>query len=108
MKSQNTRIFQRTENVKKKGKTETRTYYWASFSDKDKDGEYFSATIFVRFSNQAKDTFKENCTETSNDEVKMCRCKVTDAWLKPVPGKDHNTVVWFINKMDVIDDGEDD
>lgn len=107
MKSQNARIFQRTENVKKKGKAEQRTYYWASFSDKDKNEEYFSATIFVRLSNKAKDTFNENCTETSNDEVKMVYAKVTDAWLKPVPGKEHNTVVWFVNRMEPIEEEDE-
>lgn len=107
MKSQNARIFQRTENVKKKGKTETRTYYWASFSDKDKNDEYFSATIFVRMSKVAKAVFDENATETQNDSIKMVYAKVTDAWLKAVPGKEHNTVVWFINKMDIIEDEDE-
>lgn len=107
MKSQNARIFRRTEKVKKKGKTEERTYYWASFSDKDKNGEYFSATIFVRLSNSAKDVFEEECEDTQNDTIKMLYARVTDAWLKPVPGKDNNAVVWFINRMTPYEDDED-
>lgn len=108
MKSQNARIFRRTETTKKKGKAETRTYYWASFSDKDKDGEFFSATIFVRMSNDAKDRFDENCEDTSNPDVKMLYCKVTDAWLKATPGKEYNTVVWFVNRFQpIVDDGDD-
>lgn len=107
MKSQNARIFKRTETVKKKGKSEERTYYWASFSDKDKNDEYFSATIFVRMSNAAKEVFDDNAVDTKNSGIKMVYAKITDAWLKPVPGKEHNTIVWFINKMDIIDEDED-
>lgn len=107
MKSQNARIFKRTENVKKKGKTEEHTYYWASFSDKDKNDEYFSATIFVRLSNSAKEVFDENSEATKSDGITMLYAKITDAWLKPVPGKDHNTVVWFVNKLTPIEDEDE-
>lgn len=108
--AQNMRIFKKTESRKNKKtkKTETSLYYWASISDKNKQGEWISANIMVRMSKNAADDFEDVAEETKNPNVSSAFVRVQDAWLKAVPGNEHNNVVLFVNDFDAIDgDGED-
>lgn len=98
---QSMRIFKKTETKKKaKGKTAENVYYWASISDKDKHGEWISANVFVRMSKAAAELFDEIAEETKNPAVSSAFVKVTDAWLKAVPGNDHNNIVLFVNEFE--------
>lgn len=109
--TQDMRIFRKTKTAKKKGKTVETAYYWASVSDKDKNGEWVSANIFARMSKKAIETFDDICEETKNPDVASAYVTVTDAWLKAVPGKDHPNMVLFINEMSEVEydgDSEDD
>lgn len=104
MKNMRVRLFRKTEEGTKKN-PKGRTYYWVSVSDQDDDGEWFSASLFARLSSNAARIFDSIAETTSNKEVSTAWVEISDAWLKAVPGKDHNTVILFINKLT---DGEDD
>lgn len=101
--AQKMRIFKKVAFTKANGKVQDRSYYWASVSDTDKNGEWISATVFVRMSKDAAKVFKAVCEETKNEDVMSAWVNVTDSWLKAVPGKDGNRVVLFINDIEPIE-----
>ncbi len=112
--AQNLRIFKKCEAKKvKKSKDndfkgiKNNVYFWASISDKDKHGEWISATIMVRMSKAAAELFDEVAEETRNPEVTSAFVRLQDSWLKAVPGNERNNVVLFVNDFDPIDGMED-
>lgn len=105
MKNIKVRLFKKNEQGTKKN-PKGRTYYWVSVSDKDQDDEWISATMFARVSNKAAKLFDSISETTSNDEIRSAYIEVTDAWLKAVPGKEHNTVILFINNLKDAEDDE--
>lgn len=98
MKNFKVRLFKKTEKGSKKN-PKGRSYYWVSVSDKNDDDEWISATMFARISNKASEIFDAISETTSNDEIRSAWVEVQDGWLKAVPGKEHNTVILFINKL---------
>lgn len=102
--AQKMRIFKKERSVKKDGKKIDGSYYWASVSDTDKNGEWISANIFVRMSKSAAKDFKSIAEETKNPDVTSAWVDVVDSWLKAVPGKDGANMVLFVNEIEPLDD----
>lgn len=102
--AQKMRIFRKDRQIKKDGKKMDASYYWASVSDTDKNGEWISANIFVRMSKDAAKAFKFIAEETKNPDVTSAWVNVTECWLKAVPGKDGANIVLFVNDIEPLND----
>lgn len=98
--SQYMRIFSKYVDKKQR--------FWTNVSDKvkinEKDEEYISCPISVIMSDDAKKLYNKNCEDTSNKEIEMCNCEVTDFWLKCVAGTDDNFIVLFVNTIKIKKD----
>lgn len=106
MKNMKVRLFKKTEKGTKKN-PKGRSYYWVSVSDQNKDDEWISATMFARLSNKAATLFDSISETTSNDDIRTAYIEVLDGWLKAVEGKEHNTVILFINNLKDADSEDD-
>lgn len=93
-------------NLYKKETKGDNAYYWASVKGEDKDGESIYGSIFVRMSKKAREVFDDNAESTNNKRITRCYVRVTDHWLKAVPGQDHNSVILFVNSIEPVEDDE--
>lgn len=84
-------------------KTDDAKRYWFSVGTKNTEGEYISAAITVRISNEAKEALKGKWIETKTKNIRKVRVEITDSWLSAVEGKDNNFVVLFVNKCNVLE-----
>lgn len=85
------------------------SFFTTSISSKDKDGEWQSAYLDVRFSNKAKEHMKL-LKGIKTAKSLMYKITVTDGWLMPIVKKDgFNQVGIFVNDlMACIQDNEED
>ena len=64
--------------------------YTFSVSSKDKDGNWESASVPIRFWKKV---------EAPDNKT---RIKITDGWQKPMKWKDGKTLGWFVKDYDVV------
>ena len=93
--------------------------YWASISteipgtDGKGTGEYARASIPVRLSEKAKETFKKFKIKSKTDGITHMNAKVIEFWLKAVRVEDEDgdakdILICFINKIEAVPSEEDD
>lgn len=89
----------------KKAKGDEYTRYWISMSTEKvgkngkPTGEYLKATMPVRMSKKAAETWDEFATKTKNKDIRLGISHITDAWLKVVEGEDENRIIMFVNDL---------
>lgn len=89
----------------KHGKNDEYTRYWVSLSTEKMNkngkgtGEYLKATMPVRMSKKAAETWDEYAIKTKNKEIRLGISHVTDCWLKVFEGKDDDYVGIFVNSL---------
>ena len=89
----------------KKAKGDDYYRYWISMSTEKVGkngkgtGEYLKATMPVRMSKKAAETWAEFATKTKNKDIKLGISHVKDGWLKVVEGPEDPYIVMFINDL---------
>lgn len=79
-------------------------YYWIAIKGRDKNEDELFANLFARLSKNAAKKYDKCAYETKNRKISSVYMSVTDGWLKAVPGKEHNNIVFFINDFEPIKD----
>ena len=89
----------------KKAKTDDYYRFWLSLSTEKVGkngkgtGEYLKATMPVRMSKKAAETWEEFATKTKNKDIKLGISHITDGWLKVVEGPEDPYIVMFVNDL---------
>ena len=89
----------------KKAKGDDFYRYWISMSSEKVGkngkgtGEYLKATMPVRMSKKAAETWEEFATKTKNKDIKLGISHIKDGWLKVVEGPEDPYIVMFINDL---------
>lgn len=95
----------------KKAKGDDFYRYWISMSTEKLNkagkpsGEYLKATMPVRMSKKAAETWEEFATKTKNKDIKLGISHIKDGWLKVVEGPEDPYIVMFVN--DLIEQEDD-
>ena len=95
----------------KKAKGDDYYRYWISMSSEKvgkngkATGEYLKATMPVRMSKKAAETWEEFATKTKNKDIKLGISHIKDGWLKVVEGPEDPYIVMFVN--DLIEQEDD-
>ena len=89
----------------KKAKTDDYYRFWLSLSTEKVGkngkgtGEYLKATLPVRMSKDATETWEEFATKTKNKDIKLGISHIKDGWLKVVEGPEDPYIVMFVNDL---------
>ena len=89
----------------KKAKGDDFYRYWISMSSEKVGkngkgtGEYLKATMPVRMSKKAAETWEEFAVKTKNKDIKLGISHITDGWLKVVEGPEDPYIVMFVNEL---------
>ena len=94
----------------KKAKTDDYYRFWVSLSTEKvykgkPTGEYLKATMPVRMSKDAAETWEEFAVKTKNKDIKLGISHIRSGWLKVVEGPEDPYIVLFIN--DLIEQEDD-
>ena len=89
----------------KKAKGDDYYRYWISMSTEKVGktgkgtGEYLKATMPVRMSKKAAETWDEFAAKTKNKDIKLGISHIKDGWLKVVEGPEDPYIVMFVNDL---------
>ena len=89
----------------KKAKTDDYYRFWLSLSTEKVGkngkgtGEYLKATLPVRMSKDATETWEEFATKTKNKDIKLGISHIRSGWLKVVEGPEDPYIVLFVNDL---------
>ena len=97
----------------KRAKTDDYYRFWLSLSTEKVGkngkgtGEYLKATLPVRMSKDATETWEEFATKTKNKDIKLGISHIRSGWLQVVEGPEDPYIVLFVNDL-VEQESEDD
>ena len=89
----------------KKAKGDDYYRYWISMSTEKigkngkGTGEYLKATMPVRMSKKAAETWDEFAAKTKNKDIKLGISHIKDGWLKVVEGPEDPYIIMFVNDL---------